>query len=67
MSPLLLRDEGLMRVVGFNAHQIANGVTRRGDSKRQAGVVSEHRRCSHRPVSSNARDTALQYLSLWST
>jgi hypothetical protein len=41
MSPLLLRDEALMRLLGFNAHQIANGVTQRGDSKRGPGTERE--------------------------
>lgn len=46
MSPLLLRDEALMRLLGFNAHQIANGVTRRGDSKRGPGTEREGPVCA---------------------
>jgi hypothetical protein len=41
MSPLLLRDEALMRLLGFNAHQIAHGVTQRGDSRRELGTERE--------------------------
>jgi len=48
MSPLLLRDESLMRRLGFNARQIANGVTERGNSRR--GVATER----EGPVSSEA-------------
>lgn len=48
MSPLLLRDEALMRLCGFNAHQITNGVTRRGDSLRSPETEREG------PVSSEA-------------
>ena len=59
MSPLLLRDEGLMRLVGFNAHQIANGVTRRGDSKRQAGTEREG------PVSTEAISDNIVKLSVF--
>lgn len=48
MSPLLLRDESLMRRLGFNAHEMANGTTRRGDSRRGAATEREG------PVSSEA-------------
>lgn len=48
MSPLLLRDEALMRLLGFNAHQVANGVSRRGDARRGEGTEREG------PVSSEA-------------
>lgn len=48
MSPLLLRDESLMRRLGFNAHEIAHGTTRRGDSRRGAATEREG------PVSSEA-------------
>lgn len=48
MSPLLLRDESLMRRLGFNAHQIAHGVTRRGDTARGDTTAREG------PVSSEA-------------
>lgn len=48
MAPVMLRDESLMRRLGFNAHQIANGTTRRGDSRRGTATEREG------PVSSEA-------------
>lgn len=41
MSPLLLRDESLMRLLGFNAHQIEHGTTRRGDHRRGPSTERE--------------------------
>lgn len=41
MSPLLLRDEAWMRQLGFNARQIVDGVTRRGDHKREPDTERE--------------------------
>jgi len=38
MHDLLLADEGLMKVVGFNAVQVQNGTTERGVSRRQKPV-----------------------------
>ena len=35
MSPLLFSNVAAMKLVGFNAHQIAGGLTRRGDALRQ--------------------------------
>jgi len=35
LSPLLFSNVAAMKLVGFNAHQIANGLTRRGDALRQ--------------------------------
>jgi hypothetical protein len=41
MGPVLLQDPAMMQLVGFNAHEIANGVTRRGDSRRAEGTERE--------------------------
>jgi hypothetical protein len=35
LPPLLFRDEALMRLVGFNAHQVRHGVCQRGAAHRQ--------------------------------
>jgi hypothetical protein len=35
LSPLLFSNVAAMKLVGFNAHQIANGLTRRGDALRK--------------------------------
>jgi hypothetical protein len=35
LPPLLFRDEALMRLVGFNAHQVRHGVCQRGAAPRQ--------------------------------
>ena len=35
LPPLLFRDEALMRLVGFNAHQVRQGVCQRGAAPRQ--------------------------------
>jgi hypothetical protein len=35
LPPLLFSDEGLMRLVGFNAHQVRQGVCQRGAATRQ--------------------------------
>jgi hypothetical protein len=35
LPPLLFSDEALMRLVGFNAHQVRQGVCQRGAAKRQ--------------------------------
>jgi Transposase DDE domain len=35
LPPLLFRDEALMRLVGFNAHQVRQGVCQRGAAHRQ--------------------------------
>jgi Transposase DDE domain len=35
LPPLLFRDEALMRLVGFNAHQVRHGVCQRGAAQRQ--------------------------------
>ena len=40
LSPLL-RDEALMRLVGFNAHEVQHGTTRRGDDRRKPGTERE--------------------------
>ena len=41
MGPLLLQDPAMMQLVGFNAFQIENGVTRRGDALRAEGTERE--------------------------
>jgi hypothetical protein len=38
LPPLLFSNTAAMKLVGFNAHQIANGLTRRGDDRRKNKV-----------------------------
>ena len=35
LPPLLLSNVAVMTLIGFNAHQVANGLTHRGDDRRQ--------------------------------
>lgn len=58
MSPLLLRDEAMMRRLGFNGREIECGATRRGDHSREPDTVREG------PVSSEAVAENIVKLSL---
>jgi hypothetical protein len=40
LPPLLFRDEALMRLVGFNAHQVHQGVCQRGAAHRQGPRIT---------------------------
>lgn len=48
MAPVLLRDEAMMRRLGFNGHEVEHGTTRRGDHARGPDTEREG------PVSSEA-------------